>query len=370
MTGSLDRRTLNRTLLSRQWLSSRSTGSALDVVEHLVGLQAQSPTAPYVGLYSRLARFSHQNLSDLLLERSAVRIVVMRGTVHLVRARDAIALRNWVQPGLDRGMHTTWGRQLVGIDLDQLAIRVPELLDRGPLSTADLGKALAAHWPDHERSVLVNAARTLLPLVQVPPRGVWGRSGQATYATAHAWLGVERGEQETPDFAEQVFLRYLTAFGPASVKDVQTWSGLTRLSEIAGRLGSRLRRYRNQDGVELLDVADLPLADPGETVEPIFVAPYDNLILSHADRSRVISDEDRAAISTKNAVVPGTFLIDGFVAGTWRVATDKKEATLVVAPFRKLSKKDTAALDAPAQSLAEFVADEAASHQVRVDQPS
>ena len=368
MSKPLDRRTLNRTLLSRQWLSTRSSGSALDVIEHLVGMQAQSPTAPYVGLYSRLTRFSHQDLSDLLFDRSAVRIAVMRGTVHLVSARDAVEMRNWVQPGLDRAMRTTWVRQLVGVELEQLVKHTTKLLDGTTLPVGELGKKLGERWPNHEPSVLVNAVRTLLPLVQVPPRGMWGRSGQTTYAMADEWLGVCSAEQSSADYAQELFLRYLKAFGPASVKDVQAWSGLTRLNEIAVKLGSKLQRYRDEDGVELLDVAELSLADP-ERLAPIFVAPYDNLILSHADRSRVISDEGRAAIATKNAVLPGIFLLDGFVAGIWRVDIEKKAATMVLTPFRRLSQKNASALKSPARSLAKFVADTAESHQIIIEQP-
>ena len=216
----------------------------------------------------------------------------------------------------------------------------------------------------------MNAVRVLLPVVQVPPRGIWGRSGQTTYATAHGWLGADPEASPALDFAELVFLRYLRAFGPASVRDVQTWSGLTRLGEVADALGDRLRRYRDEDGVELLDPADAELADPDLPVEPVFVAPYDNLVLGHANRRRVISDDDRVAIQTKNAVIPGTFLIDGFVAGTWRVDVVKKAATMVVSPFRKLTRKAMAGLEAPARSLAEFVADKAQTHEVSIERPA
>jgi hypothetical protein len=368
----LGRRTLNRTLLARQWLSRRHDGTATDVIGHLVGLQAQSPSAPYVGVATRLTRFAHDDLAATLLDRSAVRIVTLRGTIHWSLADDALALRRWVQPGLDRGLATTWGRDLDGVDYTELAGRARELLGDATLSGEELGRLLAEDWPAVRPSVLVNGVRVLLPLVQVPPRGVWGGSGATTYATAQSWLGAadtapDVGADRTA--AHDFVRRYLGAFGPASVRDIQAWCGLTRLKEVVSDLGDEVRRYRDESGTELVDLADLEPADADDDLPPIFVAPFDNVILSHADRTRIISDPDRKAITRKNGIVPGTVLIDGFVAGIWRVDVEDDTATVVVEPFRRLPPRVVSSLTRPGEAIAAVVADTASRRGVRVEQP-
>ncbi|EHR48699.1 hypothetical protein SacmaDRAFT_0393 [Saccharomonospora marina XMU15] len=346
---TLGTRELNRALLARQSLLRRQSGSALQLIEHLVGMQAQAPFPPYYGLWTRLRGFRTDELSQLLFDRKVARIVVMRGTVHLVAASDALPLRTLTQPIMETDLrgNTTFTPKLAGVDLDELAATARESLLAAPLNTAALGEALSRRWPDHDPKALVYAARNRLPLVQVPPRGVWGRSGRPTYATADSWL--RQAPRRDLDLAG-VVLRYLAAFGPATVRDVQTWCGLTRLGEVVERLRPRLRTFRDEDGRELFDLPEAPRPDADTPAPPRFVPEFDNLLFSHADRTRVLSDEDRQRIKTKNAVAPGVFLVDGFVSGRWKL----RQSVLEVEPFRPLSKRNSTAIEAEGRRLLRF----------------
>jgi hypothetical protein len=324
-------RALNRATLARQLLLERSPMSALDVIEHLVGMQAQAPFAPYYGLWSRLDTFTGEELSGLLSSRKAVRIVLMRGTIHLVTAKDCHRLRPLVQPALDRMLraNATHGKPLAAIDVNAVVDSARRLLDTEALTPGETGARLAEQWPETPPGSLAEAARSLLPLVQVPPRAVWQRSGQVRLTTATAWLGKPRGKPLTID---QLVLRYLRAFGPASAADVQTWSGLTRLGEILERLD--LIRLKTEGGQTLYDLPDAMRPDPDVPAPVRLVAPFDNILLSYADRTRVISDEHRKRLfSAKNGVFPGTVLVDGFVAGTWELAGKGQTTTMRVQPY-------------------------------------
>lgn len=371
----LDRRTLNRTLLARQWLTRRSEGTPADVLRQLIAVQAQSPSAPYFGVGTRLTAFRHADLAATLLERSALRLVNLRGTIHWSLAADACGLREWSQQSLERGLATTWGSQLAGVDLPKLAAITEDLLGDGSMPVNDLGKALAETWPDTPPSVLANAARVLLPLVQVPPRGVWGRSGATAYAHVASWLA--GSEPAAAPSAEDFVRRYLAAFGPASVRDIQAWSGFTRLGPVVKGLEPELRHFRDESGTDLVDLAELEPSDAGEKVPPLFVAPFDNAILSHADRSRIISDDARKAIATKNGLIPGTVLIDGFVAGTWTAETKPKAkgakaggtVVVTVRPFQRLPKRTAASLAGPGRQVAAIADDDAGDSRVVVEEP-
>ncbi|HKS47356.1 MAG TPA: winged helix DNA-binding domain-containing protein [Amycolatopsis sp.] len=349
-------RALNRALLARQLLLRRQRLPALDAVANLVGLQAQAPFPPYYGLWSRLDGFSPDELARCLLDRSVVRIVLMRGTVHLVTADDCRWLRPLVQPIMDRdlGTNTTHAKELVGLDLFRVAFEARALLAEQPMTAAQLGKRLAQRWPDRKPASLAHAARGLLPLVQIPPRAVWGKSGRPTFATAEDWLGAPLDTKAT---LENLVLRYLAAFGPATVNDIQAWSGLTRLGEVVGRLRGRLRVFATERGRELFDVPEAPRPDPETPVPLRLVAEFDNLILSHADRTRVISEEARKRVfAVPNGVFPGTVLMDGFVQGTWKIVRRRGEAALEVRAFRRYPEKATAALESEGARLLRFAA--------------
>ncbi len=309
--------------------------SALDAIEHLVGMQAQAPFAPYYGLWGRLDGFTGDELSGLLTDRKAVRVVLMRGTIHLVTAKDCHRLRPVVQPVLDRALtsavHT---KPLADVDVAAVVEAAKQLLDAEALTPGEVGARLAEQWPDTPPAALTEAARSLLPLVQVPPRALWQRSGQVRLTTATAWLGRPRAKPLTID---DVVLRYLAAFGPAGAADVQTWSGLTRLGEVIERLSPRLVTFKSERGQALYDLPDAPRPDPDTPVPVRLVAPFDNILLSHAERTRIISDEHRKRLfSGKNGVFPGTVLVDGFVAGTWELVGKGESTSIRVQPYFRL----------------------------------
>lgn len=468
---ALGTRALNRATLERQLLLRRSPLSAKAAVEHLLGLQAQNVRPPYYALAARLDGFTPEELSGLMADREVVRIVTMRSTIHTHTAADALILRPLVQPARDREL-TNFRKGLAGVDLDRLAALARGLVEAEPRTMKQLREALQTEWPDADPQALAIAARCKLPLVQVTPRGLWGRSGQVALTTAEHWLGrgpadrsmappatapganpssasasasaqgasspvapapgssspsaAARGAASwgaalpaapaqsssspfaaapsaaspavtsssapapgssspsaaapsaasptptapgvaspaapapgsTPSSAtapdatappaspaattpspDATVLRYLAAFGPASVKDMQTWAGLTRLREVFERLRPQLVTFRDEGGVELFDLPDAPRPDAETPAPPRFLPEFDNLLLSHADRTRVVPAEYRGRSWVGNQA-HCTFLVDGFLAGVWRLA----EGVLVMEPFGTLSKAQRADL--------------------------
>ena len=368
--GVLGLRALNRATLERQMLLRRGTLSAEEAIEHLVGMQAQAPNPPYVGLWTRLEGFHPDQLARLILERRAVRVALMRNTVHLVSARDCLKLRPLVQPVIDRGLYANRAnrQELEGVDIGELSAAGRALLEERPRTAKELGGLLRESWPGRDPASLARAVRHLLPLVQVPPRGVWGMSGQATHTTAEAWLGRPLDADPSP---EEMVVRYLGAFGPAGVRDVQTWSGLTRLGEVVERLRPRLGTFRDERGRELFDLPEAPRPDPDIPAPLRFLPEFDNLILSHADRTRVIADDYRRALASRNGMVPATFLVDGFVRGTWKRQRTRGKATLVIEPFEALSGTDRDALAEEGERLLRFMAqpEGAEAYEIRIAEP-
>lgn len=358
---TLSRRALNRATLERQLLLRRAGMSAFDAVEHLAGLQAQAPFPPYFGLWSRLAGFRPAELAELLESRRVVRIALMRGTVHLVTAADALAWRPVVQPLYDRDLkqNTLHARELTGLDHDLVAEAARKLLLGGPMPGSALGAELARTW-DVPAASLTHLARARLPLVQTPPRAIWGKAGQTTYACLDEWVGAPL----SPPSPASLISRYLRAFGPATVADVQTWAGITRLGEVAASMD--LRRYRDPDGRELLDLPELTVPDEDVPAPPRLLGPFDQMILSYADRTRVIPDACRKRVITQNGLVKGTLLVDGQVCGLWDIKATRKAAVLELSPFEKLAKRDLTALEKSAAELVQWAEAAAETHEVRV----
>ena len=353
-TGVLTLRALNRALLARQLLLHRSPMSAEQAIEALVGLQAQSPNPPYIALWTRLEGFTADALGQLLLDRRVVRVALMRSTIHLVTAADCLMLRPLVQPVLDRELRgSAHGRNLAGVDVDEVVTAGRALVDERPLTGTALGELLRARWPDRYARSLAYTVRNRIPLVHIPPRGIWGKAGQPVVTSAEAWLG--RPLDDAPSI-DTLILRYLGAFGPATVQDIQSWSGLARLREHVERLRSQLAVLRDENDTELFDLPDAPRPDPDTPSPPRFLGEFDNVLLSHADRRRIIPSDHRRRIATSNGMVPGAVLVDGFLRGTWRVVRQRRQATLVVQPFERFRKTDQRALADEGARLLEFVA--------------
>jgi hypothetical protein len=321
-----------------------------------VGLQAQAPFPPYYGLWSRLAGFRPDDLARLILSREVVRIALMRGTIHLVSARDCVALRPLVQPAVGRVMSVLLTRQLAGVDTAALAAAGRVLVEERPMTFSELGAALAEQWPQHPPAALAQGVRALVPLVQVPPRAVWGAAGRAAHTSAEAWLG--RPMDASPSL-ERLVTRYLAAFGPASAADAQAWSGLTRLREITDRLRPGLRVFRDEQGTELFDLPGAPRPGPDTPAPVRLVAEFDNLVLSHADRTRIISEPDRRRMFTPNGIFPGTVLVNGFAAGMWKITRSRAAATLTIELFGPLGARDRDRVTGEGGRLLAFAAPEA-----------
>jgi hypothetical protein len=313
-------------------------------------MQAQEPRDPYVGLWSRIQGFEPEELETLIEGRGAVRTTLMRGTIHLFTARDALALRAPLAGVPERLFRSgsPFGRRLGDADVGEIVAAGRELLEEEPRTRAQLRTLLAERWPDRDAEAMAQAVTYLLPLVQVPPRGLWSRSGRATWASLESWLGRRLGGDPAPD---AVVLRYLAAFGPASVQDVAAWSGLTGVREIVERLRGELWTFRDESGAELFDVPDAPLADP-ETPAPVrFLPQYDNVFLGHADRARVGDPADRPRLGFGDDSHFSLVQVDGFLRAVWK----RDGTTLLVKPARRLARQDKAAVEAEGQRLAAFL---------------
>ena len=353
----------NRATLDRQLLLCRADLGVLAAVEHLVGLQAQAPFPPYTGLWTRLSDFRPQTLADLMLDRSVVRTALMRGTVHLVSAADCLALRPLHQNMLERVVRTAYRKHLDGIDYADIAEYARTLIEEKPHTTTELGNLLTARWPGRDRQALLNVVRSALPLVQLPPRAIWGRSGHTTVTTAQTWLNRPLDTQSTLD---NLVLRYLAAFGPATVADAQKWSGLTRLGEVFDRLRAQLITFRAETGAELFDLPEAPRPDPDIDAPARFLPEFDNILLSHADTSRIMPAEHRAKLFTVNGIIRAALLVDGRTSGKWHITRDGAVATLTIEPFRRLSVKDKSEIEQEGRRLLAFAEQNAQDHVVHI----
>jgi len=335
----LSDRALNRATLARQGLLARRAAPLLEAITGLIGLQAQEPPDPYLALWSRLEPFDPHELGALLEARAVVRIVLMRGTIHLVTAEDALALRPLVQPVLDGELSRHPDARQLGGPLSDAALAEPlalarALLDERPRTMTELRAAFAAAFPDQHAPGLAYACRNLLPLVQVPPRGVWGKRGTVRLARLETWVGRTADQRAAgATTLDDVALRYLAAFGPATVADLAAWCRLAGMREVMERLRPRLRVLRDERGRELFDVPD-GLQPGGDVPAPVrFLPEYDNALLSYADRSRFVLVDERSSLGAPETRIKGTVLHDGFVRATWGWDADD----LVIAPVPALS---------------------------------
>jgi DNA glycosylase AlkZ-like len=357
----LTTRALNRATLARQMLLRRTKVSILDGIERLVGLQAQLPNPPYVGLWSRLAGFERDDLTRLIEQRRVVRSTMMRATQHLVTARDYLQLRPVLQPMLDQRCRHNFGRATSGIATAELVEAGRAMLEERPHTITELKARLAERWPKHDSNALGYSVQLMLPLVHIPPRGTWGMGGAVPAVLAESYLEGALSSDRSP---AQMIVRYLAAFGPASVADVQEWSGVKGLRAHVEALRPQLRTFRDEAGKELFDLPDAPRPDPDVPAPVRFLPEYDNIILSHADRTRMLTREAQKAIWTRNGLL-ATALVDGTVAASWKIVRDRKSATLAIDPVRRIAKTDRAALVEEGERLLAFTDPDATARSVR-----
>lgn len=352
-------RELNRTTLARQMLLSRESGSAPDAVSRLVGLQAQSAMAPFIGLWTRVPGLSREEVAGLVEDKTVLKATMMRGTLHLVTAEDYLRFRSTLQPVLDAALAGILKGRADDLDVPKLLEAAEPFLDESPRSFAEITKMAEKLLPGTDPGAMRYTVRMRLPLVQVPVDKGWSYPGNPKYALAESWLG--RAVPPGDRFKELV-LRYLSAFGPASAADMQTWSGFgkDRMEELRPELAT----YRDEKGKELFDHPDLDIEDPDQPAPERFLPEYDNLLLSHANRTRVIAGEHRSKVYIPVLRVRSTILVDGFVAGTWKVEKSKGTATLLVEPFATLSRSSREALSEEGEKLVRFVGYDAKRHDI------
>ncbi|MEU1881146.1 winged helix DNA-binding domain-containing protein [Streptosporangium sp. NPDC020072] len=350
----LDIRALNRATLARQLLLGHADMPVLDAVTHLCGLQAQEPQEPFVGLWSRVRGFDPAVLSDLLIRRSVVRTHLMRRTVHLLAAEDVLAWRARHDGMLRQRVLGTYRSELAGVDLDELAEAGRAVTADGePRSMAELAQTLAGRWPEPgPRALGEMLVAALVPMAQMPPRGLWRRKAGVRNVPLSAWLGreVDPLSPDGPDLAGQALVRrYLAAFGPAATADLRAWCGLAGLPAAVAAIRDELVGFRDERGRHLLDLPDAPRPDPGVPAPVRFLPAFDNAVLGYHDRTRVIDDAHRGLSVTGARFV----LVDGRVAATWNV----EGGAVLVSPLRRLSRAERDSVAEQGQALASFLSD-------------
>ena len=356
-------RALNRATLARQMLLRREKMTPLAAIERLVAMQAQVPKPPFIGLWTRLAKFERDDLLELLNSKKAVRATAIRATIHLMTAKDFIELRGAMQPGLDRGTSVLGGRDK-GLDKGSLEKIARDFFGKGRATFDDLRKHLEQKSPKGDIRAMAYSIRLFVPLVQVPTDATWGFPGSAEFALADEWLGKKISTKHAPP--DELIRRYLAAFGPATPGDFQVWCYTKTMREEFERMRPELVTFQDERKRELFDLPDAPRPDE-DTPAPIrFLPDYDNLVLSHDDRTRILADEHRSRILTPNLQVRGSFLVDGFVAGSWSTKRQKKTATLVLEPFGKLAKKVVTELEEEGEALLRFAEADAEIHHIQL----
>jgi hypothetical protein len=362
VTDVLTRGELNRATLARQMLLAREKTTVLRAVERLAGLQAQLARPPFIGLWSRVLGFRAEDLARLAHQRKVVRATLMRGTLHLMTTKDYLALRPALQPLLSAAFVAVLRDRATRVDLDGVTRTARACLDEQPRPFEDLRTVLGKAWPGLDARALGYAVRMHLPLVQVPTDTRWGWPGAASFAVAESWIGRKMGKGGG---AIALVLRYLGAFGPASVRDAQTWSGMRSLADAFAALRPKLKVFRDEKGRELFDLPKAPRPPAGTPAPVRFLPDYDNLVLAHADRTRVVADAHRARMATKNLQVLATFLVDGFVAGSWKIERARSSAALVLTAFTPLSRQAKGDLTGEGTALLRFAESDAKTAEVR-----
>lgn len=342
-------RELNRATLARQLLLERAKITPLTAIRQVAGLQAQLANPPYMGLWSRLQDFQRADLTGLLERREVVRTSMMRRTLHLTTAEDYLHFRPALAALHARHLENFFGQPRVwGITRESLLAEIQDFVREKPRTTVELRIRLAELVPQMDERLLY-AVRASLSLIQVFPGGAWGVGGSPAYAEALIWLG--RSFVPPTEGMHALIRSYLAAFGPASVKDLQIWSGLSRLQPAVEALRHELITFRDGQGRELFDLPDAPRPSEHTPAPVRFIPDFDNLILAHQDRQRIIPDRYRSSVIPGKSLVLPTFLVDGFVSGIWHIERTPTTVRLVIQPFESLSANTLQELQAEGQRL-------------------
>jgi hypothetical protein len=359
---TLSQRELNRALLARQLLLERRELAAVEAIEQVAGLQAQASAPPFIGLWARLDGFHESELQRLIDERQVVRATMMRHTIHFVSADDYGWLRQTIQPALDGNFGAQTRKRLAGVDLGPFLDAARRGFAERPLTFAEVKELIRSIDPDCDVDAIAYGVRTHLRLAGVPNGSRWRFGGRAPFVPAEDWLG--RPLPAAGDQAELI-RRYLAAFGPATPADATAWSGVGGLRPVFDELRGDLRVFRDERGRELFDVPDAPLPD-GDAPAPVrFLPEFDNTLLGHRDRTRVIADEHRPRVYLIAGRMLGTLLLDGFAAATWKIERTRGEALVVIDPFRKISRAERKAIEPEAAALLAFAEPDAGGAGVR-----
>ena len=327
-------------------------------MELLVGMQAQNPQDPYYALWSRVEGFDPEDLSGMIERREALRGALMRGTLHLTTTPDFLFLRSHLQETLAAVLgSTSFAKDTAAMNRAALLDKGKSLLEAHPMSRADLARALEETWPEIPGNSMAMVVTYLLPVIQVPPRGLWGQKGAATWTTIESWVG--SGLPTVTDY-ELIVMRYLAVFGPATISDIRVWSRFNGLRQVVDGMRDRLRTHQGEDGSELLDHPDAPILDEDTPAPPRFLPEYDNVLLGHSDRSRFF---------TPGIVSPGwagNLLVDGVFSGWWKIARDGKTSRLEAHLQSKVPRAQVRAVEEEAERLHLFAAPSAAHRDLRV----
>jgi hypothetical protein len=342
----LSARELNRAVLARQLLLERSSLPIARAVEQIAGLQTQYAPSAYVALWSRLRDFQRESLTKALEQRLVVQGTLMRSTIHIVSARDF----RLFAPGVLEGRREWWLRvvrhQADGLDMDNVARLLRTRLTQGPARATELRELLVAEGVP---PIAWSGAPHWIDMVRIPPSGTWAQRRADIYGLADDWLGPERATQA--EGLQHIVGRYLGGFGPAPVSDIADWAGVARASLVPVIKQLRLRRFRSETGVELLDVAGAPLPDADLPAPVRFLPTWDATLLVHARRTLILPEKYRPLVfDTKTPHSVPTFIVDGSVAGTWRL----EGGLIELKPFEPLSTAKMREVESEAERLTAF----------------
>lgn len=358
---TLTDRQLNRATLARQMLLERSNMGIVETVEWLLGLQAQVTEGPYQGLWSRLEGFTHEALTALIVDKQLARATTMRGTLHLHSPSDLVGIRTLVGPVLERMWQGNFRRRFGDADQQQVLAAAIEVVDREPMTAGDVGKALKDRFPTAEPLAMTVLLQIREIMVQVPPTRIWGSGHSPLLARAPKYLPPTTSDLDLT----MLVRRYLAAYGPASVNDMQSWCGLTKLGEVFETIRYELVTFTAPDGRELFDLPDGPRPD-ADTPAPVrFMPLYDNAFLGYDNRRRMLAEGDEIRGDLLRDVKPSV-LVDGNVAAGWAIENRKGAASLTVSPYRKLRKRDVADVEREGLKFLRFMGEGAETFDVRV----